>query len=462
MKLSLFSVLISSVLLSSTAMAGLSEAIEAFNAKRYPTAFSEFSYLANAGDVTAMYYLGQMYRDGLGVEKNTERAVQLFEQAEGAHNTEATTTLGRMLLYGDGITQNAELGVEYLKKAAHAGDANALFELGEAYSEGIGVERELTYAFGFYLMGALKGDMRSQHKLGLAYYNGRGTPQDYSEALRWLKRSANQGYVWAQVDLGDIYALNKRLYNPVEAYGWYSIIAAYNTDEVGQAAATQRDALADKLKKGEEMFRAQRRTTEWRPVTGLDSVPESVILKTPTPIIPGFNDPETTQKMLAAGQTLFNDGSRFGITSALVEEALALKDTTALEAAVESAAAGGKIQAYTYYGDVLVSRFNDDKKAAEWYQKGAKAGDAYAQYQLAKMYCEGRGVEPNAATCYGWLMLAEKKADTVLKPSVQNALAAVEAAATPEELAQAKEFVESSQKQTESTKTKNVLPINLF
>lgn len=462
MKRPFFTAFLSSVLLATTASAGLTEAIDAFNAKRYPTAFSEFSYLANAGDVTAMYYLGQMYRDGLGVDKNTERAIQLFEQAEGAHNTEATTILGRMLLHGDDITQNASLGIEYLKKAAHAGDAEALFELGEAYSEGIGVERELTYAFGFYLMGALKGDMRAQHKLGLAYYNGRGTPQDYAAALRWLKRSANQGYVWAQVDLGDIYALNKRLYNPVEAYGWYSIVAAYNTDEVGQAAAEQRDALASKLKKGEDMFRAQRRTTEWRPVKGLDSVPESVILKTPTPVIPGFNDAETTQKMLVAGQTLLNDGTRFGITKAMVDEAVALKDTSTLEKAVENAANGGKVQVYTYYGDVLVSRFNDDAKAATWYQKGAKVGDAYAQYQLAKMYCEGRGVEPNPARCYGWLMLANRKADAVLKPGIQNAMATVEATATPEELEAAQEFVAETEAQPKSEAKKEVLPINLF
>ena len=125
----------------------------------------------------------------------------------------------------------------------------------------------------------------------------------------------------------------------------------------------------------------------------------------------------------------------------MIEKALETSDKTALERAVTLAAENKQIKVFGYYGDLLRNRFNDMVSAVQWYQKGAEAGDAYAQYQLGKAYCEGRGVgAPNPATCYGWLLTASKTADRNLVLTIKEALRSVETLATPEELEQGKEL----------------------
>ena len=50
----------------------------------------------------------------------------------------------------------------------------------------------------------------------------------------------------------------------------------------------------------------------------------------------------------------------------------------------------------------------DDRQAAEWYEKAALQGNAYAQMKLGDLYESGQGVEKNAAIAADW---REKAAD---------------------------------------------------
>lgn len=465
MKFQIIGTLLCSTVLSVQALAGLPEAIQSFDRKDYKSAFAEFSYLAEEGDPTAVYYLGRMYGEGLGVEQDNKRALELFQRADKGYSMDAAVQLGKMMLNGDGIAKNADLGLQYLKKAAYAGNEDALYELGNAYANGTGVEKNYTYAFGFYLMGALKGDKRAQMKVGQAYLSGRGIPQDYTEATKWYSRSANQGYVLAQQEWAEVRETNPRLLNLLDSYAWYSILAAYNSDDVGQNAALKRDALGSKIKDPKDLVARQQKVREWRPISPAESVPDEERLKAVVPTIPGFNDAATTQQMLEGGSVLLTDGSPYGVTTDMVNDAISSQDRTALEKAVSLAGSDGKIKAYAYYGDLLSSRFSDDQAAVTWYQKGADAGDAYAQYQLAKMYCEGRGVpNPDASVCYGWLLISSKTADPNLTLSIQSAILAVEAEATTEELLRGKEFSEQQKQKSEMEKSKQKSPglFNLF
>ena len=50
-----------------------------------------------------------------------------------------------------------------------------------------------------------QGDVFAQEKLGDIYANGRGVPQDYARAMKWYRLAAEQGDAFAQVDLGSMY-----------------------------------------------------------------------------------------------------------------------------------------------------------------------------------------------------------------------------------------------------------------
>ncbi len=463
MKTVLFSTICGALLISTAAFAGLSEALTAFEIKRYDQAFSEFSYLADEGDATAYYYLGKMYAQGLGVEKDEQRAVEYYQKAEKAYNIDAAYELAEMLLAEakDKNDERFQTGLKYLKRAAYAGQANALNQLGEMYEQGNNVTKDYKSAFGFYLMGALKGDAKSQFNVARLYFAGKGAPQDYENGLKWMSRAARQGYVLAQKELALGRISEPAIRNLPEAYAWLSIIAAYNSDDVGEWARAKRNEVEKKIKKRDVLLAKQRSAREWRPVAPENSVPKSDLLLIPTPIIPGFNDPESVQAMLAQGEVLLTDGRKWGITPDLIVNASITKDFEPIEKAVNTAVEKGDTQVYAYYGDLLRSRFQNEKSAVDWYRKGAEAGDAYAQYQLAKAYCEGEGVDAaRPGQCYAWLKIAEENSADTLKLTIQNALEVVEASLTPEEEKQGNDLL--TEYKTKNAKANKKELMNFF
>ena len=466
MKMKLWAVLLLSTTLSVSAFAGIKEAVKAFEKAEYGAAYPEMMALAGEGNPEAAYYMGKMYQEGLGVDADVEKALKYYEQADKGYYAEAAVQLGKMALTGEGMSENKDLGIQYLKKAAYAGNGNAMYELGNLYEKGEGVEKNYTYAFGFFYMGALKGEKRSQMKAARYYLRGRGIPQDYTAAVKWYVRSANQGFIPAQQEWAELRTTHPRLKNPVDAFSWYSILAAYNSDEVGKSAAEKRDALSRGFD-GALLTAQQKKIMNWRPIPPERSVPVKERIMAVMPIIPGFNDEETTQTRLEAGGALQSDGSLYGITSQLIDAAIENNDRTKLEKRVEATAQNGNKRVYGYYGDLLRSRFQDNTSAVQWYRKGAEANEPYAQYQLGKSYCEGRGINPpNISECYGWMLTARGNVrDPNLGFTIKNAIASIEAAATEEELkaGQTKASDRKAEKQAAEEKTEKKSGLfNLF
>lgn len=463
MKMKLSVALVLSTLLASPVFAGLDEAVQAFNKADYQTAYPELLALSEEGNPVANYYMGRIYKDGLSVPADSVKAIRYFELADKALNPDAAVELGKMIIAGEGVEKNVDLGMQYLKKAAYAGSKDALYELAQLYETGTDVDLNYNYAFGFYYMGALKGDKRAQLKTAKYYLSGRGIVQDFVKAKTWFVRAANQGYIPAQQEWAGILASHPRYRNPIDAYSWYSILAAYNSDDIGQTAANMRDQIGAGFQ-SDVLSVQQKKIMNWRPTSAEASVPLAERQNAIMPIIPGFNDEETVKTRLDAGDSLSADGSAYGIGGKMIETAIETGNRTSLENAVTAAASNGQIKAYAYYGDLLRNRFGDSVAAVSWYRKGAEAGETYAQYQLGKSYCEGRGINPpSPAACYGWLLLAARTADRSLELTVKEALLAVESLATPEELQQGKAlFAEETEKNKAKTKEKEQPQKTLF
>jgi len=437
------------LVLSTPALSGLPEALMSLDYQQYPTALAEFQHLATEGSASALYYLGKMYLNGWGVERNIPQAVNYFQSADNAFYLPAAAQLGKILLYGaEGVAANPTKAIMLLKKAALAGDAEAAFELGNAAVKGLGDSPDFNHAFGYYSIAALKGDKKAQFQLSQMYLVGRGIPQNYQKAVQWMKRSANQGYVRAQLELAYQSETNPKLKSLGEAYSWNSILAAYNSDDVGAAAAKKRDELALKLK-AKDLGERQAAIRSWSPKSPEESIPEEERQKTQTPVIPGFNDPKTLQQILLQSGALPQDAEAFGLTDNIIDIAEATGDYARLTEAIEKAMKAGKIRAAAYYGDLLYNRLHRPEEAVKWYQKGANLNDSYAQYQLAKAYCEGWAGIPDASLCYAWLLITSNTPDPVLNGLIQQALLTVRANATPDEIERGKKQAENLKKQEE-------------
>mgnify|MGYP003517569551 FL=1 len=66
------------------------------------------------------------------------------------------------------------------------------------YAEGKGVEQDYSKAAEWYLKAAEQGYVKAQFNLGNMYYTGRGVKRDYQEARKWWKNAAEQGNERAQ------------------------------------------------------------------------------------------------------------------------------------------------------------------------------------------------------------------------------------------------------------------------
>lgn len=420
--------------LTAPSLAGLPEALMSFDYQQYQTAFNEFQDLARQGNASALYYLGRMYQDGMGVSKNAAVAVDYFKKADQAFYLPAATQLGKIYLYGtDDFSAQPKLAIPLLQKAALAGDAEAAFELGNAAMSGVNDDINYNHAFGFYHLASLKGDMKAQFQLSRMYLQGRGIPQNHEKAMIWLSRSANQGYVRAQMEAAYQFENNPKLKNIGLAYSWNSILAAYNFDEVGLNAAKKRDQLALKIKP-KELNQYQDNVRSWTPKNPKQSVPEEERKKTPTPVIPGFNDPKTLQQILLQTGTLPQDMQQYGLTTEMLDMAEATQELLPITNAIEKAFKRDNLKAAAFYGDLLLKRFNNPQEAVKWYQKGAEAGDPYAQYQYARSFCEGWAETLDAAQCYAWLLISSEAVDPVLNGILQQAILMVRTNATEDEI----------------------------
>ena len=118
---------------SSLAFADTQTGIDAFSAQKFDVALKELQPAAEAGDANAMYYLGQMYAGGFGVDKDPKKALELYRTAAELGHTDSQRELGTALALGEGVQQDVTQGLKWLMIAARSGNEQA-----RAYAERFG------------------------------------------------------------------------------------------------------------------------------------------------------------------------------------------------------------------------------------------------------------------------------------------------------------------------------------
>jgi uncharacterized protein len=102
---------------------------------------------AAAGNANAMSGLADRYWRGDGVNRDSSRAVALYQRAADLGHDEAMLRLGFMHENGAGIPQSLEHAAAWYRRAADSGNAKAMFHLGVMHWSGRGVRQDLIEAF---------------------------------------------------------------------------------------------------------------------------------------------------------------------------------------------------------------------------------------------------------------------------------------------------------------------------
>src|ERR1039458_7438606 len=164
--------------------------------------FAEIAKRANAGELDAVFKLGEDYFHGHGVSRDPEKAVALFRQAAEHGHAAAQHTLAMRFENGDGIEPDLTEAAKWYRLAAEQGHTQAQSALGVLLADGNGVARDESEAVKWYREAMSKGDEIAQFNLAGCFYDGRGIPQDFHEAKKLWIPLADKGNSDAQNQLG--------------------------------------------------------------------------------------------------------------------------------------------------------------------------------------------------------------------------------------------------------------------
>ena len=171
--------------------------------EHFQDAFNGFLHLEHdSHDDKLQYRLGQMLHTGTGTECD-DAAAEYWQRAAKLGNVNAQYALGRLWLESE--TGDPEQAVVWIAKAADGGNAAAQCTLGKLYLVGERVPKDAALAIRLLTQSAEQKNEFAAYQLGKIYLLGEDAPKDMEAAIQWLSRSAEQGNQFAQYALGKLY-----------------------------------------------------------------------------------------------------------------------------------------------------------------------------------------------------------------------------------------------------------------
>lgn len=201
----------------------------------YSKAVELWTKASDQGFEDAEYYLAHCYHDGTGVNQDYYKAAQIwiklikngnkdsrfiFNKTSGEieittkGNMYARYNLGRCYHNGEGVpksfenaiycwTDGSENETYYLKLAAENGYSEAQWRLGQIYKRDY--KKQYQEAAELFRKSAEQGNIKAQTELGICYRDGQGVEKNYEKAIECFNCAEKQGYSEAQNCLGLCY-----------------------------------------------------------------------------------------------------------------------------------------------------------------------------------------------------------------------------------------------------------------
>jgi len=230
---------------------------------------------------------------------------------------------------------------------------------------------------------ATAGDADAQCGLGKQYEFALGVPEDNQQAALWLQKSAEQGDVAAQVELGVVF---DKMQDYAQALIWYRKAA-----EQGNARAEFNLGLA-------------------------------------------YQNGEAVPKDMAQAIVLYRKAADHGDDFALLNLAVIYEhgigiphDYSQAANLYRKVAERGLAEAQYGLGFLYLNGTGvpkDDLQATSWMLKAAEQGETKAQFNLGACYIDGKGVNRDLNEGYFWVFLAgARTTDSGLKQEAESAIA---------------------------------------
>jgi len=290
------------------------------------------------------------------------------------------------------------------------GDVYAQYALAKYYEE------DEKKAFELYNKSAQQGYVPAQRELGICYFIGKGVKEDNEEAVKWLGKAAEQGYSSAMLDLAECYrdgvGLSKDI-NTAREWSRKAAIGFYNEAAKG---GTNADEVQYNLAECYEMNEDYKEAFEWynkASKTQYESLSGQAMLK----LGEFYNEGKGVNQDSDKAVELYIKSAKNGSYAAIdkLNELAKGGDKRVLDALKEisekqakekmegEAATQYLLGAQYYEGDGVKK---DITKAIECFTKAAELGDASSYYFLAEFYYSGEGVKKDNEKAFEYYLKA--------------------------------------------------------
>lgn len=186
------------VLAEPTAVANamFNEGVTAYKAGDVKAAVDDWSKAADEGHPIAAYLVGQLYEQGRGVAQSDGLAFQYYKIAADAGHLEAMVKVG--ITYRDGnkaigVKRDYQKALKLFENGALAAFPEAQYELAGMYRHGLGVPVERSESLRWLILAAKKHYVPSLLELARIHFDGEGVDR-------------NRVMGWAFLDLATRYA----------------------------------------------------------------------------------------------------------------------------------------------------------------------------------------------------------------------------------------------------------------
>lgn len=167
------------------------------------------AYLMEASmknNLFGMLNMAQLYREGLGVDKDMEKARDLYRHAYEAGYTDAMVLCGDTYLEGSADAEpDYKNALICYQKAVFRRCPYASYRLGWLYHEGLGVEQDSVKAWNYYQQALAMQYPDAMTDVGVFYRDGVMVEKDYAKALECLNKAIAKGNARAMYELSQMY-----------------------------------------------------------------------------------------------------------------------------------------------------------------------------------------------------------------------------------------------------------------
>jgi len=155
----------------------------------------------------AITCLGNAYQFGhFGLVKSDKKAAKIYRRAVELGNMDAIVFLGELYQFGEGVKLDKKKAERLFRAAADRGDASAQTSLAALLKS----EKKFEEAIRYYALAANQGFTFAEVNLGCCYRDGQGTEVDLGKARYWFERAAAKGNEKAIANL-NLAALDARV-----------------------------------------------------------------------------------------------------------------------------------------------------------------------------------------------------------------------------------------------------------